>query len=72
VVEKIKSFFEIYAFGVCEYIGQKFDISNRKVRLLFIYVSFITVGSTLLVYFTLAAMLQVKNLLKKRRSIIDY
>ena len=40
-----KSFIERSVFGVCTYIGDQFGIAKTKIRLYFIYLSFFTFGS---------------------------
>ena len=50
MIKSIFDYFEKKAFGVCEWWGKKLGIRTYKIRLSFIYLSFITVGSYLLVY----------------------
>jgi len=72
-MDKIKYFFEKHAFGVCSYLGEKFGISSSTIRLYFIYTSFITFGSPIIVYFSLAFWLNLKKYLNKgkRKTIWD-
>jgi len=72
-VYHIYNYFEKQAFGVCEWWGKKLNITSSKVRLYFIYVSFITLGSPLLIYLVMAFVLEHKDYfkLKKRRTIWD-
>jgi phage shock protein PspC (stress-responsive transcriptional regulator) len=67
------TFFEKQAFGVCTWWGQKLGIKTPKIRMSFIYLSFITFGSTLFVYLVMAFMLENKQFFKfsgkKRKSI---
>ena len=60
-VEKIKSYLEKNAFGVCEYLGHKLGLKSNKIRIYFIYLSFFTAGSPILIYFILAFWLEHKN-----------
>lgn len=73
LINLIYDFFERQAFGVCAWWGQKLNIQSSKVRLYFIYVSFITLGSPLLVYLIMAFFLEHKDYfkLKKKRTIWD-
>lgn len=74
MISKIQLFFERQAYGVCEWWGKKLGISTRKIRLSFIYLSFISVGSYLLLYLIMAFILENKHYFKlgsKRRSIWD-
>lgn len=50
MVKKIFTFFEQQAFGVCSWWGHKLGIDPARIRITFIYMSFITLGSPLIVY----------------------
>lgn len=73
MMNKIFDFFERYAFGVCEWWGQKLGLKTNKIRLFFIYLSFVTLGSSLLVYLIMAFILEHKYYFKfkKRTTIWD-
>jgi len=60
----IYNFFEERAFGVCSWWGEKLGIATSKVRLYFIYLSFITLGSPLIVYLIMAFFLEHKSYFK--------
>ncbi len=70
-MEKIKYFFEKHAFGVCTYIGEKFGISVSRIRLYFIYTSFITMGSPVIIYLIAAFWINLKKYLRGNRLLID-
>ncbi|TXC81836.1 PspC domain-containing protein [Luteibaculum oceani] len=65
-MNKILNYFEKQAFGVCAWWGEKLGISSQKVRLNFIYFSFITLGSPLLIYLIMAFILEHKEYFKFR------
>ncbi len=73
LIEHIFGFFEKRAFGVCDWWGKKLGISTSKVRLYFIYFSFITLGSPLVIYLVMAFFLEHKDYFKsrKRRTVWD-
>jgi phage shock protein C len=75
MINKIKDFFEKRAFGVCEWWGKKLGMRSSKIRLAFIYLSFITVGSYFVIYLIMAFILDHKQYFKpwstKRKSIWD-
>jgi phage shock protein C len=50
----IIAWFEQQAFGVCDSLGNKLGIKGTTVRLYFIYLSFFTFGSPVIIYFMLA------------------
>lgn len=67
MLQRIITFFERYSFGVCTYLGGKFKISQTKIRLFFIYSSFLAVGFPLIVYFLAAFVLDIRTFVKKIR-----
>jgi phage shock protein C len=76
MIKKIQNWFESRAFGVCTWWGKKLGISTTRIRLYFIYLSFFTVGSPVIVYFIMAFILEHKIYFKplknnKRRSVWD-
>jgi phage shock protein C len=70
IMEKFQSIVEKRIFGVCEYIGKKIGIKTSKIRLFFIYASFLTFGSPVIIYLILAFLLEQKDQFKARRSTI--
>jgi phage shock protein C len=76
MIESILSFFERQTFGVCAWWGEKLGIKSSKIRLFFIYLSFFTVGSPLVIYLIMAFILEHKHyfkfsLRKKRPTVWD-
>ncbi len=72
LANKIQHFFEGYAFGVCTRLGEKLGMSISNIRLFFIYASFITFGSPVIVYLALAFVMNMRKHLRKRSPIWDY
>jgi phage shock protein PspC (stress-responsive transcriptional regulator) len=71
-VQIIKDFFEKRAFGVCNWLGSILKMRSSNIRLFFIYTSFLTVGSPIIIYMILAFWLKMKNyVFRKRTSIWD-
>lgn len=70
VENKLKSFFEPRGFEVCARLGERMGIKASRVRLFFIYASFMTLGSPLIAYFTLAFMMQIKDYINSRRTSV--
>jgi len=70
MIERIQAFFERQAFGVCAWWGGKLGISTSRIRLFFIYTSFITLGSPLLIYMAMAFILEHKDFFKPKRKRI--
>lgn len=72
-IQKIVFFFEMRSYGVCTWWARKLGISSSKVKLGFIYASFLTFGSPLLLYLVMAWILEHKHFFKfqrKRRTSI--
>lgn len=67
---KLKDILERSAFGVCSYLGDKMGIASSRVRVYFIYTSFATLGSPVLVYLFLAFWLNIKQYIKNQRSVL--
>lgn len=73
VMNKLRHFIEWQAFGVCSAIGEKLGIATSRIRMWFIYVSFLTMGSPLVVYMVMAFWLNIKNyILSARRNPLKY
>ena len=65
MIDRIKTWFERQAFGVCTWWGEKLNIKTEQVRLSFIYLSFVTAGLHLVLYLIMAFVLQHKERIKR-------
>ena len=65
--QKIITFFEKQSFGVCTYLADKLNMSISKIRLFFIYASFLAVGFPIVFYILAAFVLDVRHYIKKIR-----
>lgn len=61
------TFFEKRSFGVSTYLANRLNLSTAKVRLFFIYSSFLAVGFPVLFYFMAAVVLDIRQYMKKVR-----
>ncbi|GGF42945.1 hypothetical protein GCM10011339_34280 [Echinicola rosea] len=68
MMEKLKIFFEDRAFGVCSKLGEKLNFPIDGIRLFFIYTSFITLGSPIIVYVTMAMLMKVRKFFRKSNN----
>lgn len=68
--DKIQSYFEQRAFGVCEWWGEKLNMETSQIRLFFIYLSFLTLGSPIVIYLIMAFLLKHKHYFKRRPSTV--
>jgi phage shock protein C len=76
MIHTIRQWFEAKAFGVCQWWGNKLGINTTTVRMYFIYLSFFTFGSPIIIYFIMAFILDHKKYFKpfyarKRPSVWD-
>jgi len=63
-ISRIQDWFEQNAFGVCSWLGEKLGIRSTRIRMYFIYLSFFTAGSPILIYFIMAFLLEHKDYFK--------
>ncbi len=72
-MKKIREFVEVRAFGVCSALGEKLGIATSRIRMWFIYISFLTAGSPVIVYMILAFWLNMKRyILSAKRNPLRY
>lgn len=67
MLQKIITYFEQQSFGVSTYLANKLNMSTTKVRLFFIYSSFLAVGFPILFYFLAAIILDIRHYVKRMR-----
>ncbi|WP_236676118.1 PspC domain-containing protein [Chryseolinea lacunae] len=72
LTDKIQLFFETHAFGVCTHLGEKLGVATSSIRLFFIYTTFITFGSPVIIYLSLAFVMNMRKHLRKRTAVWDY
>jgi phage shock protein PspC (stress-responsive transcriptional regulator) len=68
IVQKISLFFELRSFGVSTWWARILRVDVSRVRLFFIYFSFIGLGSPVILYLMMAWMLEHKHIFKLRRK----
>jgi phage shock protein PspC (stress-responsive transcriptional regulator) len=68
MIDSILTILEKRFFGVCAWWGKYWGIEASKVRLSFIYLSFITLGSNLIVYLIMVFILENKEYFKFSRK----
>jgi phage shock protein PspC (stress-responsive transcriptional regulator) len=70
-MNKLKEFIEWRAFGVCSALGEHFGIASSRIRMWFIYISFLTIGSPVIIYMIMAFCMNIKRyILSARRNPI--
>jgi phage shock protein PspC (stress-responsive transcriptional regulator) len=72
-MKRFKQFVEWQVFGVCSYIGEKMGIASATIRKYFIYISFLTMGSPVIIYLFVAFWMNIKQyILSARRNPLRY
>lgn len=69
-MKRLQYFIESRAFGVCTMLGDKLGIATSSIRLSFIYLSFLTMGSPVLIYLMLAFWMNVNKHWRRERSTV--
>lgn len=69
--QRVLTYFEKRSFGVCAYLGEHLNMSISKIRLFFIYSSFLAVGFPIIFYFMAAFVLDIRNYIKRIR-VFDF
>lgn len=70
LIERLRFSTESRVFGVCSALGQHLGIASSSIRLWFIYASFLTFGSPVVVYFGLAFLQDIRKHLRRSRATI--
>jgi phage shock protein C len=65
-----KSLIEQKAYGVCTKIGEKIGLSTRRIRVFFIYTSFLTLGSPVIIYMILAFWMNMRRYAREKRTAV--
>jgi phage shock protein C len=66
--ERFRYLIENQLFGVCSKLGEKMSFSAGSVRLYFIYASFFTFGSPIIIYIALAFWMEVRKHLRRHQN----
>lgn len=70
--ERLRNFLEFNGFNVISRIADRFGVRASKLRLLYIYLSFVTLGITFAFYLVMAFFLWVKDgIVVRRKSVFD-
>lgn len=68
-LDQIKTQIEPKLFGVSLFVSKLTNINVTAVRIAFIYATFLSFGSSVLVYFTLASLMDFKKYFSTRKHI---
>ena len=72
-MNRFKNFIEWQAFGVLSSIGERMGIATSRIRMWFMYISLLTLGSPIIVYMIVAFWMNMKRyILSARRNPLRY
>ena len=72
-MNRFKNFIEWQAFGVLSAIGERMGIATSRIRMWFMYISLLTLGSPIVIYMVLAFWMNMKRyILNARRNPLRY
>ncbi len=60
-MEHVRYYLENHIFGVCARLGERLSISASSIRLYFIYASFLTFGSPIIIYLVMAFWMELQK-----------
>lgn len=66
--DRLRFFVENQIFGVCTRLGEKLNFSVSSIRLYFIYASFLTFGSPIIIYLVLAFWMELRKHWRRHSS----
>jgi phage shock protein C len=69
-MKKLQALLESQGFEVCTHLGEKMGICTANIRLYFIYLSFLTFGSPIVVYLSLAFLMNMRRHFRKEKSSV--
>jgi phage shock protein PspC (stress-responsive transcriptional regulator) len=64
----LRDVIERSVYGVCSYLGRKLSMPTKKIRLFFIYTSFIAFGSPVIIYLILTFILNLRYMINNKRN----
>ncbi len=70
MIKTFRNIIERSVFGVCSTIGEKIGVRTSRVRLYFIYLSFVAMGSPIIIYLVMAFWINLKSYLRKGYDIL--
>lgn len=69
-MKQFRQLMERSAFGVCSYLADKMGLASSRVRVYFIYISLLTLGSPIIFYLFTAFWLNIRRYLKRGKNLI--
>ena len=67
LANKFKQLCEMSLFGVFSLLGERMGIASSRIRLFFVYITFLGIGSPIVVYMALAFIINIGKYIRSRR-----
>ena len=67
-MNRLRYFVENQVFGVCTELGEVLNISASSIRLYFIYATFFTFGSPIIIYLAMAFWMEIGKHWRRHQS----
>jgi phage shock protein PspC (stress-responsive transcriptional regulator) len=67
-MNRIRYYVENQIFGVCSTLGERLSISASSIRLYFIYATFLTFGSPIILYLVMTFWMEIRTHLRRHQS----
>ena len=67
LIDKFKELTELKMFGVFSALGDKMGIASSRIRMFFIYITFLTIGSPIIFYLIAAFVINIGKYIRNRK-----
>lgn len=67
LADKFREFCDLSMFGILSLLGEKMGIATSRIRMFFIYISFITFGSPVFIYLAVAFVININKYIRSRK-----
>lgn len=67
-IRQLRDLIEVSVFGVCSWLGNRLKMPTKKIRLFFVYASFLAIGSPIIIYLILVFVLNLRYMIKGKRN----
>ncbi len=71
-LQLFKDLVERSAFGVCAYLGDILGMNTAKIRVYFIYISFVAMGSPIIIYLIAAFWINIRKYLRTSYHLLTH
>jgi phage shock protein PspC (stress-responsive transcriptional regulator) len=70
-LDYLKDMSQLQFFGVCSFIGDTWGIPLDRIRIVFVYVSLFSYGSSVPLYLIAAFWLHIRQYVKRSRCLVE-